>query len=108
MDCPKRAAGGDMVRDPPVPAPARRRAVTTSGIRGRIATLYDVLARAAPSPVVEVNPAVRGDLLQALGRNEEARTAFHRAASLAANERERQVLLRRAAACWDGDAAAPS
>ncbi|WP_133477627.1 RNA polymerase sigma factor [Cognatilysobacter segetis] len=44
-------------------------------------------------------PAVRGDLLDRLGRREEARDAFERAASLSRNARERQVLLDRAARC---------
>jgi RNA polymerase sigma factor (sigma-70 family) len=43
-------------------------------------------------------PAVRGDLLEKLGRGDEARAAFERAASLTRNERERAVLLGRAAA----------
>nr|WP_102133293.1 sigma-70 family RNA polymerase sigma factor [Streptomyces hokutonensis] len=41
-------------------------------------------------------PSVRGDLLLRLGRTAEARAEFVRAASLARNERERQLLLRRA------------
>ncbi|GAB3798243.1 RNA polymerase sigma factor [Humibacter antri] len=41
-------------------------------------------------------PAVRGDLLERLGRHSEARQAFITAASLTANERERNELLRRA------------
>ncbi|HUG42209.1 MAG TPA: hypothetical protein VMM12_17210, partial [Longimicrobiales bacterium] len=40
--------------------------------------------------------AVRGDLLQALGRHDEARAEFARAAGLTENEREREVLRRRA------------
>jgi RNA polymerase sigma factor (sigma-70 family) len=44
-------------------------------------------------------PSVRGDLLARLGRHEEARAEFERAASLARNARERAVLLDRAAAC---------
>ena len=43
--------------------------------------------------------AVRGDLLQQLGRIDEARTEFERAASLTGNAREREVLLARAVAC---------
>ena len=43
-------------------------------------------------------PAVRGDLLDKLGRNAEARTEFERAASLTRNARERAVLLSRAGA----------
>ncbi|NLT06994.1 MAG: RNA polymerase sigma factor [Solirubrobacterales bacterium] len=41
-------------------------------------------------------PAVRGDLLAKLGRDAEARAEFARAAALAANERERELLARRA------------
>jgi predicted RNA polymerase sigma factor len=41
-------------------------------------------------------PAVRGDLLERMGRLSEAREAFLAAASLTANERERDELLRRA------------
>jgi RNA polymerase sigma factor (sigma-70 family) len=94
-----------------------------------IVTLYDDLARIAPSPVVELNravavamahgpaagleiidalrgekalqnyqwlPSVRGDLLARLGRHAEAREEFERAAALAGNARERELLLERA------------
>src|SRR5439155_4173993 len=44
-------------------------------------------------------PAVRGDLLDKLGRFAEARGEFERAASLTRNARERTLLLERAAAC---------
>ncbi len=44
-------------------------------------------------------PAVRGDLLQKLGRFDQARVAWERAASLTRNARERDLLLARAAAC---------
>ncbi len=44
-------------------------------------------------------PSVRGDLLTKLGRYAEARGEFERAASLTRNVRERDLLLRRAAAC---------
>ena len=97
----------------------------------RIATLYDGLAAASPSPIVELNravavamargpaaglalvdalaaerslakyhllPAVRGDLLERLGRREEARAEFSRAALLTQNEQEREFLRRRAGA----------
>jgi predicted RNA polymerase sigma factor len=43
--------------------------------------------------------AVRGDLLRKLGRFEEARAEFERAASLTENVRERELLKRRAAEC---------
>ena len=41
-------------------------------------------------------PSVRGDLLAKLGRREEARAEFERAAALAGNARERELLLARA------------
>jgi RNA polymerase sigma factor (sigma-70 family) len=44
-------------------------------------------------------PSVRGDLLEKLGRFDEARTEFTRAAALAQNARERALLLGRAASC---------
>jgi predicted RNA polymerase sigma factor len=44
-------------------------------------------------------PSVRGDLLVKLGRTEEARAEFERAAALAGNARERTFLLARAANC---------
>jgi predicted RNA polymerase sigma factor len=44
-------------------------------------------------------PSVRGDLLSRLGRFEEARAEFSRAAALARNARESALLLGRAAAC---------
>jgi RNA polymerase sigma factor (sigma-70 family) len=44
-------------------------------------------------------PSVRGDLLAKLGRHEEARTEFERAAGLTRNERERELLQARARAC---------
>jgi predicted RNA polymerase sigma factor len=42
-------------------------------------------------------PSVRGDLLVKLGRDDEAEVEFRRAAELTGNERERELLLRRAA-----------
>jgi RNA polymerase sigma-70 factor (ECF subfamily) len=42
-------------------------------------------------------PSVRGDLLQKAGRTDEAATEFKRAAELTANQRERDLLLSRAA-----------
>ncbi|HWO64474.1 MAG TPA: RNA polymerase sigma factor [Umezawaea sp.] len=102
---------------------------------GRIASLYGVLGKVMPSPIVELNravavsmaegpgaglelvdgllavpslkgyhllPSVRGDFLMKLGRLEEARGEFERAASLTRNGRERTLLLERAAACEVG------
>ena len=44
-------------------------------------------------------PSVRADLLRKLGRYEEARAEFQRAAQLTQNSRERDLLLSRAASC---------
>src|SRR5947209_2538476 len=44
-------------------------------------------------------PSVRGDLLKKLGRSDEARAEFERAAALTRNARERGLLLDRARAC---------
>jgi RNA polymerase sigma-70 factor (ECF subfamily) len=50
-------------------------------------------------------PAVRGDLLEKLGRRDEARAEFERSASLTRNARESKLMLERAAACARGSAA---
>ncbi len=47
-------------------------------------------------------PSVRGDLLARLGRFDEARAEFERAASLARNAREHELLFDRAAECAAG------
>jgi RNA polymerase sigma-70 factor (ECF subfamily) len=44
-------------------------------------------------------PSVRGDLLERLGRTDEARAEFERASLLTANSRQRAALRERAAAC---------
>src|SRR5881409_1743881 len=44
-------------------------------------------------------PSVRGDLLAKLGRFDEARAEFERAAGLTRNTRERELMLERAATC---------
>jgi RNA polymerase sigma factor (sigma-70 family) len=49
-------------------------------------------------------PSVRGDLLKKLGRMDEARSEFERAASLTRNTRERELLIGRARACGGGAA----
>ncbi|MGE0497529.1 MAG: RNA polymerase sigma factor [Ramlibacter sp.] len=50
-------------------------------------------------------PSVRGDLLAKLGRHDEARQEFERAAALAGNARERELLLARAGEMAGGGAA---
>ena len=44
-------------------------------------------------------PSVRADFLKKLGRLQEARVEFERAAALTRNVRERELLLDRARAC---------
>jgi len=44
-------------------------------------------------------PSVRADLLAKVGRRDEARQEFERAASLTRNARERELLLERARVC---------
>ncbi|WP_321845559.1 RNA polymerase sigma factor [Paraburkholderia bannensis] len=53
-------------------------------------------------------PAVRGDLLAKLGRNDEARVAFESAAALTQNGRDREVLLARAASLSSSKPPKPS
>jgi predicted RNA polymerase sigma factor len=60
--------------------------------------VIDALASEPSLKSYHLLPAVRGDLLAKLGRLQEARAEFERAASLTRNERERALLLGRAAA----------
>jgi len=60
--------------------------------------LVDVLTSEPLLKGYHLLPAVRGDLLAKLGRLDEARAEFERAASLTRNSRERKLLLDRAAA----------
>ena len=61
--------------------------------------LVDLLREDPALKTYHLLPSVRGDLLQKLGRFEEARSEFESAASLTRNERERHLLLDRARAC---------
>jgi predicted RNA polymerase sigma factor len=61
--------------------------------------LVDALVREPTLKAYHLLPAVRGDLLRKLGRFEEARAEFERAASLTQNVREHELLQRRAAEC---------
>ena len=60
--------------------------------------IVDMLRREPALGGYHLLPSVRGDLLEK-GRLDEARAEFERAASLTRNERERTLLLDRAAAC---------
>jgi predicted RNA polymerase sigma factor len=90
-----------LARIVPSPVVELNRAVAVSMAFGPAAGLerVDALASEPLLKAYHLLPAVRGDLLDKLGRFDEARTEFERAASLTRNARERDVLLRRAAAC---------
>jgi predicted RNA polymerase sigma factor len=82
------------------PVVALNRAVAIGMMHGPAAGL-EALAMVAEAPALSgyhLLPAVRGDLLFRLGRFREARVEFARAAELATNERERELLLARASA----------
>jgi RNA polymerase sigma factor (sigma-70 family) len=59
----------------------------------------DALAAGGALDRYHLLPSVRGDLLAKLGRWEEARADFERAAAMTQNTRERELLAARAAAC---------
>ncbi len=61
--------------------------------------LVDLLTSEPSLTSYHLLPSVRGDFLAKLGRLEEARAEFERAASLTRNTRERELLLDRARAC---------
>jgi RNA polymerase sigma factor (sigma-70 family) len=61
--------------------------------------LVDALVSEPSLKAYHLLPSVRGDLLAKLGRTDEARVEFERAASLTRNARERELLLERAALC---------
>lgn len=59
----------------------------------------DLLAEVPVLQQYHLLPSVRGDFLFQLGRFEEARSQFERAAAMTRNERERNLLLKRADDC---------
>jgi RNA polymerase sigma-70 factor, ECF subfamily len=85
----------------PSPVVELNRAVALAMLMGPAAGLEVIDALASEPALKEYHflPSVRGDLLQKLGRRDEARAEFERAASLTRNERERKLLRDRAAAC---------
>ena len=90
-----------LARLAPSPVVELNRAVAVAMAEGPAAGLEIVEPlRAEPSlKTYHLLPSVRADLLAKLGRLEEAREEFQRAASLTRNARERELLLERAAAC---------
>ena len=85
----------------PSPVVELNRAVAVAMASGPVAGLaiVDALTKEPSLLGYHLLPSVRGDLLARLGRAEEARTEFERAASLTRNARERRLLLDRASAC---------
>ena len=85
----------------PSPVVALNRAVAVGMAFGPAAglELVDALSTEPSLARYHLLPAVRGDLLARLGRHEEARAAFERAAALTGNARERELLLGRAGGC---------
>jgi RNA polymerase sigma factor (sigma-70 family) len=88
----------------PSPVVRLNHAVAVSMTRGPEAGLgiVDELTGDSALPSYHLLPVVRGDLLAKLGRMDEARAEFERAARLTRNAPEREVLLRRAFACAAG------
>jgi RNA polymerase sigma factor (sigma-70 family) len=85
----------------PSPVVELNRAVAVSMAEGPAPAL-EIVDRLAGEPALRdyhLLPSVRGDLLARLGRTKEARAEFERAAGLARNERERELLETRARAC---------
>jgi RNA polymerase sigma-70 factor, ECF subfamily len=84
----------------PSPVVELNRAVAVSMAQGPAAglALVDALTAEPTLKSYHLLPSVRGDFLKKLGRLDEARAEFERAASLTQNARERKLLLDRAAA----------
>jgi RNA polymerase sigma factor (sigma-70 family) len=85
----------------PSPVVELNRAVAVSMAAGPAAALVIVegLVNEPSLKSYHLLPSVRGDLLRKLGRTEEAKREFERAASLTRNAREKELLLERARAC---------
>jgi RNA polymerase sigma-70 factor (ECF subfamily) len=92
---------GDLARVAPSPVVELNRAVAVSRAEGPAAglALLDALAADPKLSRYHFLPSARADLLERLGRLDEARAEFERAASMTDNERQRERLRARAAAC---------
>jgi RNA polymerase sigma factor (sigma-70 family) len=100
-DWPRIAAlYGELAQVAPSPVVELNRAVAVGMAHGPAQGLaiVDALLQDASLARYQWLPSVRGDLLEKLGRREEARESFLQAAELAGNTRERELLLARAAA----------
>jgi RNA polymerase sigma-70 factor (ECF subfamily) len=92
---------GDLAQVKPSPVVELNRAMAVSMASGPAAGLaiIDALATEPSLQRYHLLPSARADLLTKLGRFDEARAEFERAASLTENARQRARLLERAAAC---------
>ena len=92
---------GALAQIAPSPVVELNRAVAVSMAFGPAAglELVDALTSEPSLDGYHLLPSVRGDLLARLSRLDEARAEFERAVSLTDNERERTLLLERAAGC---------
>ena len=92
---------GELAERAPSPVVELNRAVAVAMASGPAAGLERVEALSSEPLLAKYHllPAVRGDLLEKLGRFGEARVEFERAAALTQNARERGLLLERAASC---------
>ncbi len=90
-----------LARLTPSPVVELNRAVAVAMASGPAAGLaiVDPLTAEPSLRMYHLLPSVRGDLLFKLGRFDEALGEFERAAALTRNTRERDLLLKRAAAC---------
>ncbi len=91
----------ELARLTPSPVVELNRAVALAMAFGPAAglELVDALTSEPSLQNYHLLPSVRGDLLKKLGRMDEARAEFERAASLTRNTRERELLSGRARAC---------
>jgi RNA polymerase sigma factor (sigma-70 family) len=91
----------ELARLTPSPVVELNRAVALAMAFGPAAglELVDALTSEPSLENYHLLPSVRGDLLKKLGRTDEARAEFERAASLTRNTRERELLIGRARAC---------
>ena len=91
----------ELARIAPSPVVELNRAVAVGMAFGPAAglELVDALTSEPWLENYHLLPSVRGDLLRKLGRLEEARVEFERAAALTRNARERELLFDRARAC---------
>jgi len=95
---------GELAEINPSPVVELNRAVAVAMASGPAAglELVDALTAERSLQNYHLLPSVRGDLLKKLGRFDEARAEFARAASLTQNTRERELLLERVRGCTDG------